>query len=353
MGLIDNFLGMFSLDLGIDLGTANTLVAVQGRGLVISEPSVVAVKKGTNQVLTPNGIPAVGDTAKIMLGKTPGNIEAIRPMKDGVIADFDITEVMLRYFINKAHGGRYFSPRPRVVVAVPSGITAVEKRAVKNSAMNAGARKVYLIPEPMAAAIGAGLPVAEPVGSMIVDIGGGTTETAVISMAGLVTSESIRIGGDEFDQCIIRYLKNEYNVLVGDNTAEQIKFQIGNALLDEDDIQHLVIRGRNVQTGMPRELEINSLEITDAMREPVFGIINGIKSVLERTQPELAADLLERGICMAGGASLLRGLPEIIAMETGLPVGLAEDPLTCVARGCAALLEDLDVVKQILDCEGG
>ena len=353
MSWLDGILGMFSLDLGIDLGTANTLVAVQGRGLVISEPSVVAVKKGTNMVLTPGGVPAVGDTAKIMLGKTPGNIEAIRPMKDGVIADFDITEVMLRYFINKAHGGRYFSPRPRVVVAVPSGITAVEKRAVKNSAANAGARKVYLIPEPMAAAIGAGLPVAEPVGSMIVDIGGGTTETAVISMAGLVTSESIRIGGDEFDQCIIRYLKNEYNVLVGENTAEQIKFQIGNALLDEDDVQRLVIRGRNVQTGMPRELEINSLEITEAIREPVFGIINGIKSVLERTQPELAADLLERGICMAGGASLLRGLPEIIGMETGLPVGLAEDPLTCVARGCAALLEDLDVVKQILDTEGG
>ena len=228
---------------------------MQGRGLVISEPSVVAVKKGTNIVLTPGGNPAVGDTAKIMLGKTPGNIEAIRPMKDGVIADFDITEVMLRYFIDKAHGGRFFSPRPRVVVAVPSGITAVEKRAVKNSASNAGARKVYLIPEPMAAAIGAGLPVAEPVGSMIVDIGGGTTETAVISMAGLVTSESIRIGGDEFDQCIVRYLKNEYNVLVGENTAEQIKFQIGNALLDEDDVQRLVIRGRNVQTGMPRELK--------------------------------------------------------------------------------------------------
>jgi rod shape-determining protein MreB len=351
MGWLDGFLGLFSFDLGIDLGTANTLVAVQGKGLVISEPSVVAVKKGTNQVLMHGRTPAVGDSAKIMLGKTPGNIDAIRPMKDGVIADFDITEVMLRYFINKAHGSRFFSPRPRVVVAVPSGITAVEKRAVKNSAMNAGARKVYLIPEPMAAAIGAGLPVAEPVGSMIVDIGGGTTETAVISLAGLVTAESIRVGGDEFDQCIIRYLKNEYNVLIGENTAEQVKFQIGCAMPTEE-VERLAIRGRDVQTGMPREIEINSHEITEAIRDPVYGIVNGVKMVLERTQPELAADLLERGICMAGGTSLLRGLPEVVAMETGLPVSLSEDPLTCVARGCAALLEDLDVVKQILEGEG-
>lgn len=351
MGWFDGVLGLFSYDLGIDLGTANTLVAVQGRGLVISEPSVVAVKKGSNQVLLHGRQPAVGDMAKIMLGKTPGNIEAIRPMKDGVIADFDITEVMLRYFITKAHGRRFFAPRPRVVVAVPSGITAVEKRAVKNSAMNAGARKVYLIPEPMAAAIGAGLPVAEPVGSMIVDIGGGTTETAVISLAGLVTAESIRVGGDELDQCIIRYIKNEYQVLIGENTAEQVKFQIGCALPNEED-ERLVIRGRDVRTGMPREIEIGGAEITEALREPVFAIINGVKMVLERTQPELAADLMERGICMAGGTSMLRGLPEIISQETGLPVQLAEDPLTCVARGCAALLDNLDVVKQILDGEG-
>ncbi|NRA37866.1 MAG: rod shape-determining protein [Planctomycetes bacterium] len=348
MGWLDGVLGLFSYDLGIDLGTANTLVAVQGKGIVISEPSVVAVKKNTNEVLM-NG-QAVGDMAKIMLGKTPGNIRAIRPMKDGVIADFDITEAMLKYFIQKAHGRR--GPvKPRVVIAVPSGITAVEKRAVKNSAMNAGARKVYLIPEPMAAAIGAGLPVAEPLGSMIVDIGGGTSEVAVISLAGMVSSESLRVGGDEFDRCIMKYLKNEYQVLIGENTAEQVKFQVGCALPLEDELQ-MNIRGRDIQTGMPRELMVSSSEICEALREPVNAIVNTIKMVLERTEPELAADLLERGICMAGGTSQLRGLAEVISMATGLPVRIAEDPLTCVARGCAALLDELEVIKQILDCEG-
>ena len=348
MGWLDGILGLFSYDLGIDLGTANTLVAVQGRGIVISEPSVVAVKRGTNEVLM-NG-QAVGDMAKIMLGKTPGNIQAIRPMKDGVIADFDITEAMLKYFIQKAHGRR--GPvKPRVVIAVPSGITAVEKRAVKNSAMNAGARKVYLIPEPMAAAIGAGLPVAEPVGSMIVDIGGGTSEVAVISLAGMVSSESLRVGGDEFDRCIMKYLKNEYQVLVGENTAEQVKFQVGCAIPLEEEL-NLNIRGRDIQTGMPRELNITSSEICEALREPVSAIVNTIKMVLERTEPELAADLLERGICMAGGTSQLRGLTEVVSMATGLPVRIANDPLTCVARGCAALLDELEVIKQILDCEG-
>jgi len=351
VGIFDSLIGLFSYDLGIDLGTANTLVAVQGKGITISEPSVVAVRKGTNQVLMHGRQPAVGESAKIMMGRTPGNIEAIRPMKDGVIADFDITEVMLRYFIDKVHGRRYLSPRPRVVVAVPSGITAVEKRAVKNSAMNAGARKVYLIPEPMAAAIGAGLPVAEPVGSMIVDIGGGTTEAAVISLAGLVTAESMRVGGDSFDHCIIAYLKEEYQVLVGENTAERIKFEIGNAMPSEE-VQRMVIRGRDVQTGMPREIEINSGEITEAMREPLNNIVRCCKIVLERTQPELAADMLERGIVLAGGTSLLRGLVGAIERETGLPVRIAEDPLTSVARGCAALLEDLDRVKQILETEG-
>ena len=348
MGWLDGVLGLFSYDLGIDLGTANTLVAVQGKGIVISEPSVVAVKRGTNEVLM-NG-QAVGDMAKIMLGKTPGNIQAIRPMKDGVIADFDITEAMLKYFIQKAHGRR--GPvKPRVVIAVPSGITAVEKRAVKNSAMNAGARKVYLIPEPMAAAIGAGLPVAEPVGSMIVDIGGGTSEVAVISLAGMVSTESLRVGGDEFDRCIMKYLKNEYQVLIGENTAEQVKFRVGCAIPLEEELT-IAIRGRDIQSGMPRELNVGSSEICEALREPVSAIVNTIKMVLERTEPELAADLLERGICMAGGTSQLRGLTDVISMATGLPVRIADDPLTCVARGCAALLDELEVIKQILDCEG-
>jgi rod shape-determining protein MreB len=351
MGLFDGILGMFSHDLGIDLGTANTLVAVQGRGLVISEPSVVAVTKGSNKVVNYGGQLAVGDNAKIMLGRTPGNIEAIRPMKDGVIADFDITEVMLRYFINKAHGHRFGIHRPRLVVAVPSGITAVEKRAVKNSATNAGARKVYLIPEPMAAAIGAGLPVAEAVGSMIVDIGGGTTEVAVISLAGIVSAESLRVGGDEFDQTIIQYIKNEYNVLIGENTAEQVKFRIGSARPLEDN-PSMEIRGRDLQGGMPRSIMVSNHEIADALREPVGAILGVIRRVLETTQPELAADLLERGLCLAGGTSLLRGLPEVVAQDTGLPVRLADDPLTCVARGCAGLLDNLDAVKAVLDTEG-
>jgi len=258
---------------------------------------------------------------------------------------------MLRYFIAKAHGRRFGIYRPRLVVAVPSGITAVEKRAVKNSAMNAGARRVYLIPEPMAAAIGAGLPVAEPVGSMVVDIGGGTTEVAIISLAGIVCSESLRVGGDELDHCIIRYLKNEYNVLIGENTSEKVKFQIGSAM-PMDDNPSMSIRGRDVQTGMPRQIEISNHEIVDALREPITSIIGVVKVVLERTKPELSADLLERGLCLAGGTSLLRGLPDVMARETGLPVRLAEDPLTCVARGCAGLLEDLDSVKRILDTEG-
>ncbi|HYE06085.1 MAG TPA: rod shape-determining protein [Planctomycetota bacterium] len=345
MGWLDKFLGMFSLDLGIDLGTANTLVAVQGKGVVISEPSVVAVRRGTKDVLM--GGNAVGDMAKIMLGKNPGNISVIRPMKDGVIADFEITEAMLRYFIRKAHGRR--GPfRPRVVIAVPSGINEVEKRAVTNSAMNAGARQVFLIPEPMAAAIGAGLPVAEPVGSMIVDIGGGTTEVAVISLAGIVASESLRVGGDELDQCIIKYLKNEYSVVVGENTAEVVKLTIGCASpLPEE--QRMPIRGRDLRTGMPRAIEVTSSEVLEALRTPVASIINTVRMVLERTQPELASDLMEKGICMAGGTSQLRGLPQLLAQETGLPVRIAADPMTCVARGCAALLENLDVLQEILE----
>ncbi|MBA3685041.1 MAG: rod shape-determining protein [Planctomycetes bacterium] len=336
---------MFTSDLGIDLGTANTLVAVQGKGVVISEPSVVAVRKGTKEVLM-NGN-AVGDMAKIMLGKNPGNIQVIRPMKDGVIADFEITEAMLRYFIRKAHGRR--GPfRPRVVIAVPSGINEVEKRAVTNSAMNAGASRVFLIPEPMAAAIGAGLPVAEPVGSMIVDIGGGTTEVAVISLAGMVASESVRVGGDELDQCIIKYLKNEYNVVIGENTAEQVKLTLGCAISPPEEAR-MSIKGRDIRTGMPRGIEVTSSEIMEALRQPVTSIVNSVKMVLERTQPELASDLMERGICMAGGTSQLRGLAQLLAQETGLPVRLAVDPMTCVARGCAALLENLDVLQEILE----
>lgn len=350
MRLFNRLLGLFSYDLGIDLGTANTLVAVQGKGLVISEPSVVAVYKGTSKVVEHGGHLAVGDTAKIMLGKTPGTIEAIRPMKDGVIADFDITEVMLRYFISKAHGQRFGFYRPRLVIAVPSGITAVEKRAVKNSATNAGAREVFTIPEPMAAAIGAGLPVAEPVGSMIVDIGGGTTEVAVISLAGVVNPESLRVGGDALDQAIMRFLKQEHNLIVGENTAEQVKFQIGSALpLDGNPAMR--IRGRDLPTGMPREVEVSNHAIAGALQESVNAIVNCVKSVLERTQPELAADLIERGITMAGGTSLLRGLPEVLARATGLPVRVADDPLTCVAQGCAALLDDLDSIKRMLDVD--
>ena len=345
MGLVERFMSMFTSDLGIDLGTANTLVAVQGKGVVISEPSVVAVRKGTKEVLMKGN--AVGDMAKIMLGKNPGNIQVVRPMKDGVIADFEITEAMLRYFIRKAHGRR--GPfRPRVVIAVPSGINEVEKRAVTNSAMNAGAAKVFLIPEPMAAAIGAGLPVAEPVGSMIVDIGGGTTEVAVISLAGMVASESVRVGGDELDQCIIKYLKNEYNVVIGENTAEQVKLTIGCAMPMAEEAR-MSIKGRDIRTGMPRGIEVTSSEMLEALRQPVAQIVVTIKSVLERTQPELASDLMERGICMAGGTSQLRGLPQLIAQETGLPVRLAVDPLTCVARGCAALLDNLDVLQEILE----
>lgn len=343
----DRITGLLSLDLGIDLGTANTLVAVRGRGVVISEPSVVAVKKGTKQVIDGPAGEAVGDQAKIMLGKNPGSIDVIKPLKNGVIADLEITEHMLRYFIKKAQGGwRPFNPR--VVVAVPSGINEVEKGAVTNSARKAGAREVLLLTEPMAAAIGAGLPVAEPVGSMIVDIGGGTTEVAVISMVGIVTSESVRVAGDEIDSAITKYLKSQYSVVIGENTAEQVKLQIGAAIAPADELR-MLIKGRDLRTGLPHQLEITSTEIAEAIRPQVQTIVGAIKMVLERTAPELAADLIERGITMAGGTSQLRGLAELIARETRLPVYQAQDPMTCVARGCAALLEDLDNLKQILE----
>jgi rod shape-determining protein MreB and related proteins len=345
VNVFDRLLALFSTDLGIDLGTANTLVAVQHRGVVISEPSVVAVKKGTKQVLMDGN--AVGDQAKIMLGKNPGTIEVIRPLKDGVIADLEITEAMLSYFIRKACGRR--KPfHPRLVIAVPSGLNEVEKGAVTNSAMKAGARDVYLIAQPMAAAIGAGLPVADPVGSMIVDIGGGTTEVAVISLAGIVASESQRVAGDELNLAIVKHLKAQYAVVVGENTAEQVKISIGCAMPLPAE-ERLTVSGRDLRTGMPRAIEVSSTEILEALKPPVQQIVTSVKMVLERTQPELAADLIGRGITMAGGTSQLRGLVDLIAQETGLPVRLAADPLRCVAHGCAALLDNLDALKQILE----
>lgn len=346
MSLLDRIWGMFSVDLGIDLGTANTLVAVKGKGVVICEPSVVAVKKGTKQLWDDN---AVGENAKVMLGKNPSNIDVVRPLKDGVIADFEITEAMLRYFIQRVHGRR--GPfRPRVMIAVPSGINEVEKRAVTDSTMNAGARQVFLIREPMAAAIGAGLPFADPVGSMIIDIGGGTSEIAVISLAGIVASESVRVAGDELNQSIIKYIKNEYNVVIGESTAEMVKHSIGCAITPPADAR-MSIRGRDMRTGMPRAIDITANEVHEALKPLLMAIVNSVKMVLERTHPELAADIMEHGICMAGGGSRLNGMADLIARETGLPVRIADDPMTCVARGCAALLEDFDAVRksQILE----
>lgn len=342
--LFDWLMGKFSLDLGIDLGTANTLVCVQGQGIVLSEPSVVAVQKGTNRVLLDGN--AVGDTAKKMLGKTPGNIEAIRPLKDGVIADFEITEAMLRYFIRKVHK-RAWGVKPRVIIAIPSGITAVEKRAVINSAERAGARKVFLIDEPMAAAIGAGLPITEPQGSMIVDIGGGTTEVAVISLAGIVTCESIRVAGDEMDDAIIQHLRKNYNLLIGEQTAERIKIQIGSAAPLQQEVK-VEVRGRDLIAGLPRKAIITSIEIREALREPLVQIFGAIRRTLEGTSAELAGDIVNDGIVMAGGGSLLRGVDQVIEEEIGLPVRVCEDPLRAVARGTGEILDQLGLLQQIL-----
>ncbi len=340
----DWLLGKFSLDMGIDLGTANTLVCVQGEGIVLSEPSVVAVQKGTNRVLL-NGS-AVGETAKRMLGKTPGNIVAIRPLKDGVIADFEITEAMLRYFIRRVHK-RTWGLKPRVVIAIPSGITAVEKRAVINSAERAGARKVYLIDEPMAAAIGVGLPITDPSGSLIVDIGGGTTEVAVISLAGIVHAESIRVAGDEMDQAITYTLKKNHNLLIGEQTAEKIKIAIGSAAPLQQEMR-LEVRGRDVASALPRKAVVSSEEVREALQEPITSIVTAIKRTLENTAPELAADLVEQGIVLAGGGVLLRGLAEVISASVDLPVRVADDPLTAVARGTEKILEQLGLLHQIL-----
>ncbi|MFH0941199.1 MAG: rod shape-determining protein [Candidatus Omnitrophota bacterium] len=325
--------GLFSNDMGIDLGTATTLVYVKGEGIVLCEPSVVALKKGA----TVNRVLAVGDEAKKMLGRTPGNILAIRPMKDGVIADFDITEAMLRYFIKKVHRRRVLVS-PRMVIAVPSGITEVERRAVKDSAMRAGAREVHLVEEPLAAAIGVGLPIHEPAGNMIVDIGGGTTEVAVISLSGIVFSKSIRIAGDELDVAIVEYLKKNYNLMIGERTSEDIKMKIGSAYPLEEELS-LEVRGRDLVAGLPKMVTITSEEIRDAIAEPVRAIVDLAKIALERTPPELAADLIDRGIVLAGGGSLLKGLDRMISEETGLPVHIADDPVTAVALGTGKILE--------------
>jgi len=347
MGKFSNFtrhisnyiLGLLPNDMGIDLGTASTLVYVKGQGVVLQEPSVVAVERGTSRVL------AVGAEAKRMLGRTPGNIAAIRPMKDGVIADFDITEAMLRHFINKVHR-RFVLARPRILIAIPSGITEVEKRAVKDSAERAGASAVYLIEEPMAAAIGVGLPIQEPIGNMIIDIGGGTTEIAVISLAGIVFSKSIRIAGDEMDQAIIEHLKKTYNVMIGERTAENIKMKIGSAYpLDEE--MTMEVKGRDLVAGLPKTVTITSEEIREALQEPLRAILESAKISLERTPPELSADLIEHGIVMAGGGSLLRGLDKLISEETGLPVHVADDPITAVVCGTGTVLNELKYLKKV------
>jgi rod shape-determining protein MreB len=340
--IFDQILGWFSNDLAIDLGTANTLVYVKGKGIVSSEPSVVAVCKDGRG---PDKVRAVGREAKEMLGRTPGNIVAIRPMKDGVIADFEVTEAMLRYFIARAHN-RSKLLRPRIVIAVPSGITEVEKRAVRESAMSAGAREVFLIEEPMAAAIGAGLPVTEPSGNMIVDIGGGTTEVAVISLSGIVYSNSTRVGGDKMDEAVINYVKRKYNLLVGERTAELIKIKIGTAYPTED-VQTMEVKGRDLVAGVPKTLELKSDEVREALAEPVNAVVEAVKIALERTPPELGADIVDKGIVMVGGGSLLRNLDILLREATGLPVMLAEDPLTAVALGTGRCLDEPRLLRDV------
>jgi len=334
-----SFMQMFARDMGIDLGTANTLVFVKGRGIVIDEPSVVAVDRDRKEPL------AVGAEAKQMLGRTPGNIIAIRPLKDGVIADFDITSTMLKYFIQKAFPRR--GPfRPRVVVGIPSGVTGVERRAVQDAALQAGAREAHVVEEPMAAAIGAGLPVEEPTGSMVVDIGGGTTEVAIISLGGLVTAKSIRVAGDELDEAIVQYVKRTYNMLIGERTGEEVKMTIGSAYPTGKE-ETMEIRGRDLVTGLPRTLRVTSEEIRRAIQEPVSSILEAIKITLENTPPELAADIMDRGIVMTGGGALLRGLDTLISKETGMPVHVADEPLLCVVKGAGKCLDNIDILKRV------
>jgi rod shape-determining protein MreB len=338
---------MFSKDLGIDLGTANTLVYQRGKGVILQEPSVVAMQKDNGTIL------AVGEEAKKMIGRTPGNIVAIRPLKDGVIADFDVTMAMLKYFIKKAVNKSFFA-RPRVVVGVPSGVTAVEERAVREAAIQGGAKEAYLIEEPMAAAIGAGLPVHEPTGNMIVDIGGGTTEVAIISLGGIVTSRSIRIGGDELDDAIIQHIKRKYNLMIGERTAEEIKIEVGAAFFantaDDRTRQETIypVRGRDLVSGLPKTIDVTPQEIQEALAEPVIGILDAIKVCLEKTPPELAADIMDRGIVMAGGSSTLWGLDRLVSEETGMPVHISDNPLSAVAVGTGKVLENIEVLKKVL-----
>ncbi|MGM0437607.1 MAG: rod shape-determining protein [Bacillota bacterium] len=334
----------FSKKIGIDLGTANILVYQKGKGIVLQEPSVVAMRKGTNEVL------AVGKEARRMIGRTPGNIVAIRPLKDGVIADFEVTEVLLKHFINKVVKRKFFF-RPTIMVCVPAGVTGVEKRAVEEAANQVGAKNTYLIEEPLAAAIGAGLPIAEPNGSMVIDIGGGTSEIAVISLGGIVVSESLRLGGDRFDEAMVRYVRDKYNLIIGESTAEEIKMSIGTAYLEEN--EEYEIRGRDIMSGLPKTFTITSEETLEAFEEPITEIIQAVRSVLEKTPPELSSDIMDRGIIMTGGGSLLKGFPKLLSEETDIPVFLADDPLTCVAKGTGEALEELDQLKDVLFSSSG
>jgi rod shape-determining protein MreB and related proteins len=332
--------GFFSNDMAVDLGTANTLVYVKGEGIVLNEPSIVAIHQADNTVL------AVGKEAKAMLGRTPGNIVAIRPLKDGVIADFDVTEKMLGYFIRRVHKRRALV-RPRIVIGVPSGITQVEKRAVRDSAMQAGAREVYLIEEPMAAAIGAGMPITEPGGNMIVDIGGGTTEVAVISLSGIVYSRSVRIAGDEMDEAIVQYIRKNYNLLVGERRAEEIKIKLGSAYPIDGERRTVEVKGRDLIDGIPKTIIIGDDEIREALREPIMTIVDAVRTALERTPPELAADIVDKGIVVTGGGALLKGLDLLLRQETNLPITIADDPLSCVALGTGKVLDELDLLKKV------
>lgn len=344
MGFLNRALGIFSNDLAIDLGTANTLVFVKGKGIVLSEPSVVAVRTDNRMK---NKVLAVGQEAKMMLGRTPSNITAIRPMRDGVIADFDVTEAMLRHFIHKVHNRRTFV-RPRIIIAVPSGITQVEKRAVRESAESAGAREVFLIEEPMAAAIGAGLPITEPTCNMVVDIGGGTTEVAVISLAGIVFSRSLRVAGDKMDAAIIQYVKRKYNLLIGERTAEIIKTSIGNAYPNPDEIETIEVKGRDLVSGIPKILSIDSEEIRVAISEQLDAILETVKMALEQTPPELAADIVDSGIVLTGGGALLKNLDKLLMEECALPITITEDPLSTVALGSGQCIDSIEILKQVV-----
>ena len=345
MGLLDGLLGLLSHDVGIDLGTANTLVTVRHRGIVISEPSVVAMDTRTKRVL------AIGAEAKRMVGRTPANIVAIRPLRDGVISDFDVTEAMIQHFIRKVHDRYARIPRPRVLIGIPSGVTEVEKRAVRDATINAGARWARLIEEPMAAAIGAGLPVSEPTGSLIVDIGGGTTEVAVISLGGIVVSRSIRIGGDEMDTDIVNFARREYNLLMGERTAEDIKVAVGSAHPSTGAERTVTFRGRDLLTGLPRSVEVGGDQIREALEPSVAQIVEAIKETIEETPPELVADIMDQGIVLAGGGALLAGLDRRVAEATQMPVHIADDPLTYVVRGTGRVLEDLDALERVLVSE--